>query len=246
MVEVAAVVLAAGRGTRFGARGDDSKVFAMLAGRPLLSHVVATVLASRASFVVVVTGQAADRAEAALRDNRPTSLVHNGDYASGMASSLKIGIGALPPSAEGALVLLGDMPLVASSTLDQLIARFRPEEADAVAPVHQSRQGNPVLIGRCLFPRLMALTGDQGAKRLLADPSIRVVGCPVDDPGILVDVDTPAALAALEGAPERTLNQAASRACGVAAGSSCVFCDPHAARETRSSMSAADRGGAKK
>ncbi len=197
MVDIAAVVLAAGRGIRFGAPSDDSKVFALLDGRALLSHVVTSAKSSRAGFVVVVTGHAANRAASALRDDPPTAIVHNADYASGMAGSLKTGIAALPPSFDGALVLLGDMPLVASGTLDRLIARFRPEEVDAVVPMYQSRQGNPVLIGRSLFPRIMALTGDEGARRILAEVSSRVVGCSVGDPGVLVDIDTTAALSAL-------------------------------------------------
>ena len=69
--------------------------------------------------------------------------------------------------------------------------------ADAVVPVHEGRRGNPVLISRTLFPALHRLTGDEGARRILADGARRVLACPVDDPGVLVDVDTREALNAL-------------------------------------------------
>jgi len=126
MVDIAAIVLAAGRASRFGAGADDSKVVAILGGVPLVVHVVSAAMESRASHVIVVTGHAAARTQAAL-EGRPVAIVHNPDYAAGMATSLKAGIAALPNMIEGALILLGDMPLVASTTLDSLIEVFTRE-----------------------------------------------------------------------------------------------------------------------
>ena len=197
MDRIAAIVLAAGRATRFAAPSGGSKLVAPLDGTPLLRHAVAAALASRATPVVVVTGHAAALTRAALDTGGSCRLVHNPDYVTGMAGSLQAGLAALPLDACGVLVLLGDMPRVAPRTLDNLIDAFAPARADAVVPVFRGRQGNPVLLGRSLFPRLMALTGDAGARALLGDPSCRVVACEVDDPGIHADVDTPGDLAAL-------------------------------------------------
>jgi molybdenum cofactor cytidylyltransferase len=196
---VAAIVLAAGRARRFGSAADDSKVLALFEGQPLVRHVVVNALASRATPVVVVTGQAADAVVSALA-GLPVGIALNPDYAQGMAGSIQAGLAAIADDATGALVLLADMPLVATSTLDRLVMMFAEEPgADALIPTYEGRPGNPVLIARSMFPALGTLREDQGARKLLAAPGYRVVFCPVDDQGIETDVDTPEALAALRG-----------------------------------------------
>ncbi len=198
MVEVAALVLAAGRASRFaaGGGGGESKVFARLEGRSLLAHVAATAVASRAAPVIVVTGRDAGLATAALAD-LDVVLAHNPRFAEGMAGSIAVGLDAVPAATEAVLVLLADMPRVALSTLDALIAAFDRDRPDAVVPVHDGRRGNPVLIARALFSALLDLTGDEGARRILGDGRHRVLPCSVEDPGVLIDVDTREALDAL-------------------------------------------------
>ncbi len=197
MADVAAIVLAAGRASRFGAADGESKVLADLAGLPLVRHVALRALASGASPVVVVTGNAAPQVGAALED-LPLSIVYNDAWAGGMASSLRAGIAALPTRTRGALVMLGDMPRVAASTLDRLAATFATHpEAHAILPVHRGHVGNPVLIGRAMFADLARLSGDEGARTLFGEPHRTILRCAVDDPGIAIDVDTREALAAL-------------------------------------------------
>lgn len=198
--EVGAIVLAAGRATRFGASDTESKVLALLEGRPLVTHVATTALASQARPVIVVTGQGAAGCASALA-GLDVLLAHNPAFAAGMAGSLRTGLAALPPTSEAAVVLLADMPRVRATTIDALAAAFMRERGEAVVPVHAGRRGNPVIVSRSLFPALASLTGDEGARRVLADPARRVTRLPVDDPGILADVDTPDALAALARAP---------------------------------------------
>ncbi len=191
-------MLAAGRATRFseGVGPGHSKVFAELDGRPLVSQVVATAAVSRAAPVIVVTGNGAEHMVAALAE-LDAVLVHNPRYAEGMAGSIATGLAAVPKTAAAAIILLADMPRVAPATLDALIAAFERERPDAVVPVHGERRGNPVLISRTLFPALLRLGGDEGARLILADANHSVLQCVVDDPGVLVDVDTREALAAL-------------------------------------------------
>lgn len=187
---VAALILAAGRSTRFGA---DNKLLAMLEGRPLLQHVIEAV--SQAGFAppLVVTGHEAE-AVAAIAKANGAGVIHNSGYAEGLSTSLKVGIAALPAACEAALVLLGDMPRVKPDTLKALrdAAQANPQ-AMAVIPAFRGEWGNPVLLRSALFPAVMALTGDQGARKLLAARSDCVVVA-VDDPGILADIDTRDAL----------------------------------------------------
>lgn len=198
MVEVAAIVLAAGRAERFsgGAEGA-TKLVADLGGKALVRHAVEAALGSGASPVIVVTGHARDRVMAAL-DGLYVREARNPDYASGIASSVKAGIAALPATSAGALVFLGDMPRVTGALARRLIEALAHDPAvEAVAPLVEGRRGNPVLLSRALFADALHLAGDEGARKLLLRPGVRVVEIPVDDQGAALDIDTPEALAAL-------------------------------------------------
>ena len=203
MVKIAALVLAAGRSSRFAAAGgrEATKLVAPVAGKPLARYAVEAALASKARPVVVVTGHAREAVEAALR-GLAFQLVDNPAFLSGLASSLRAGIAALPPDADGAIVLLADMPAVTSALIDRLIDAFsaRPG-ALAATPVAAGRRGNPVLLSAALFASVAKLEGDEGARRLLAAlPAERLIEAPIDDLGATLDVDTPDALGIAEGA----------------------------------------------
>jgi molybdenum cofactor cytidylyltransferase len=188
---VAAIVLAAGSSTRMG---GPNKLLAEIGGKPLVRIAAEQALASKASPVIVVTGHQHERVAAAL-EGLPVKLVHNQDFASGLGSSLRTGIAAVPAEADAAVVCLGDMPQVDASLIDQLIAAYGPEKgALAVVPVFDGRRGNPVLWSRRFFPDLMAIEGDVGARHLIGRYSEAVVEVPVTGKAAFVDVDTPEAL----------------------------------------------------
>lgn len=191
---VAAIVLAAGRSTRMGPR---NKLLEMLHGKPLIRHAAEAAIASQAHPVIVVTGHGATDVEAAL-SGLDVRLVHNAGYQSGMASSLKAGIAALPGEAAGALILLGDMPHVTAAIANRLLAHFAENTAvAAVIPTLLGQRGNPVLLARGLFAAMSGLEGDEGARRLLTDAGDKVIELPLDDPAIALDIDTPEGLEAL-------------------------------------------------
>jgi molybdenum cofactor cytidylyltransferase len=198
MSDIAAVILAAGRSTRFsGDQPATTKLIAEFRGKPLIRHVAEAALGSRARPVITVTGHARELVQGALA-GRPITFVHNKDYASGLASSLRVGIAAVPPSARGAIILLGDMPLVTSCLIDEVIRTFgKGANADAVAPVTAGRRGNPVLLARSLFAGVAGLTRDEGARRLLLSPGIHIVEIAVSGDTASADIDTPEALATL-------------------------------------------------
>lgn len=194
MSEVAALILAAGRGTRFG---DEPKLLASFRGKPLVRWVAEAALGSCAGPVTVVTGHRAADVERALAD-LPVRLAHNPSHAEGLSSSLKTGFRALPAESKAALVLLGDMPLVGSLLIDRLVATWLESgRPSALVPVTQGRRANPVVLSRRLSGEIMALEGDRGAAALLRGRG-DVVEYPVDDPALLLDIDTAAALAALQ------------------------------------------------
>jgi molybdenum cofactor cytidylyltransferase len=194
MTEIAAIILAAGRSSRYLAGGgaEASKLIALYRGEPLVRCVARAALASSARPVVVVTGYARTDVEAALA-GLPLVFAFNPDFATGLASSLRTGVAALPASAAGAVVLLGDMPGVEAAMIERIVKVFLTS-ADPLAavPVHAGRRGNPVLLGRTLFAALAPLEGDEGARRLLREAAFdRVAEVPFDDAAVALDIDTP-------------------------------------------------------
>jgi molybdenum cofactor cytidylyltransferase len=188
---IAAVVLAAGRSMRMG---GPNKLLAEIGGKPLVRIAAEQALASRADPVIVVTGHERERVESAL-SGLQVRLVHNPDFATGLGSSLRSGIAAVPADADGAVVCLGDMPQVDAALIDRLIAAFDPEKgALAAVPVIEGRRGNPVLWSRRFFPDLMAIEGDVGARALIERYGEAVAEVPLSGKAALVDVDTPEAL----------------------------------------------------
>jgi molybdenum cofactor cytidylyltransferase len=188
---VAAIVLAAGRSTRMG---PANKLLADIGGTPMVRCVVEAALASLARPVLAVTGHQGSGVAAAL-SGLDVTLVANPDYATGLSSSLKAGVRALPEGCAGVLVILGDMPRITPEHLDKLIAAFRAERGvPIVVPVHQGRQGNPVLWPARHFSALLQLEGDAGAKRLIAANPGDIREIDLATGAILADVDTPEAL----------------------------------------------------
>ena len=124
------------------------------------------------------------------------SFVHNPDFAQGLASSVKAGIAVVPADADGAVVCLGDMPLIDAKLIDRLIEAFAPDRGSLIAvPVSDGRRGNPVLWSRRFFGELKTLDGDIGARHLIMKHAEAVAEVPVEGRGAFLDIDTPQALA---------------------------------------------------
>jgi molybdenum cofactor cytidylyltransferase len=192
---VAALVLAAGRSTRMGA---VNKMLAEIGGKPLVRIAAEQAVASHAQPVIVITGHEREKVEAAL-NGLPVRFVHNRDFAEGLGTSLKAGIGAVPQEADGAIVCLGDMPQVDAALINRLIAAFDPERgALVVVPSIEGRRGNPVVWSRRFFHDLMSVQGDIGARYLIGNYSEAVVEVPVTGDAALRDVDTPESLSAVK------------------------------------------------
>ena len=194
-MKVAAIVLAAGRSSRMAPR---NKLLELVEGKPIVARVAEAALGSGARPVIVVTGFEASRVAAALGDLEVT-IVQNPAHAEGLSTSLRTGLQALPADSDGALILLGDMPEIESSNLEALMAAFAADQRQAICvPVRHGRRGNPVLWGAAYFAEMMSLSGDMGAKQLMARHQERVTEVAVASDGIFADVDTLSDLARLK------------------------------------------------
>ncbi|MFL5266055.1 MAG: NTP transferase domain-containing protein [Stellaceae bacterium] len=191
---IGAVLLVAGRSTRMG---GPNKLLSDIDGIPMVARVAQRLLASRARPIIAVLGNQAEEVDAAL-GKLPLERVRNPEFAEGLATSLKRGIVALPADLDGALICLGDMPLISGRHIDRLIAAFNPLEGRAIiVPTRQGKRGNPVLWSKRFFPEMAELAGDVGAKHLIGEHAELVAEVEMVDDAILVDIDTPEALEAL-------------------------------------------------
>ncbi|ESY96881.1 molybdopterin-binding/glycosyltransferase family 2 protein [Mesorhizobium sp. LNHC209A00] len=189
-LKVGIVLLAAGRSSRMG---GPNKLMALFDGQPLVRRTAERALASKASGTIVVTGHQRERVRAAL-SGLDVTFADNPDFADGLSTSLKAGTAYLPEDAAGAMIVLGDMPGVASDDLDRLIDAFRRAGGNSVIrATHQGKRGNPVLLPRSLFAAIAHLEGDTGARYLVEAEGLDVIDVEIGE-GASVDVDTREAL----------------------------------------------------
>ncbi|RAU22318.1 nucleotidyltransferase family protein [Paramagnetospirillum kuznetsovii] len=186
MTKIAGLVLAAGAASRMG----RDKRLLPVGGVPMVLLAIQAAQGAGLDPVMVVTGPDA------LDGLPPTvQVIRNPDPGRGMASSLVLGVESLPADAQAVVVLLADMPLVTAGHVAALAAAFDPR--GIVVPICAGRRGNPVLLGRSFFPEIVGLTGDKGARGLMARHADAVVELDMDR-AVLVDVDTPEDLRILE------------------------------------------------
>jgi CTP:molybdopterin cytidylyltransferase MocA/SAM-dependent methyltransferase len=190
---LAAVVLAAGAGSRFG----GGKLLAPLEGRPILQHVIDRLAASGVEDVVVVLGDDATDVERVI-DWHGARRIRNPEPQRGLSSSLQQGIGALAPSVDAALIVLGDQPRLPARAIRALLDARLDDARPIVVPVYGGDSGrNPVLIGRAAFGLVDEATGDRGLGPLLDSNADLVEEIPIRVDGGNPDVDTRADLVGL-------------------------------------------------
>jgi molybdenum cofactor cytidylyltransferase len=186
------IVLAAGFGARFG----GGKLTAPWRDGILLDAALTAAFAAPARTVTVVWGadpavpHAAKVFAERMGQAARLTLVHATDHAEGMAATLRAGIASLAPETSGAFVFLGDMPRVPAAVLPAL-ADAVASGAVAAAPRFEGRRGHPVLFSAALFPQLLALTGDKGARAVLQKLGATLATVEAPDEGVLFDIDLP-------------------------------------------------------
>ncbi|MGH7763043.1 MAG: nucleotidyltransferase family protein, partial [Candidatus Dormibacteraceae bacterium] len=184
LLPVGAIVMAAGASSRMV---GSQKLLLDLDGTPMVKHVIQAASEGGCHQTVVVYS-AEDVKEAVDGD---AELAHNPNARTGMASSLQVGLRAMRPEIEAAVVLLGDQPLVGSRTIAALLRSWRNEGSRPAVAVAQGRHEwtPPVVLSRDLWDRLYALKGDAGARQVLeGHPELIDV---VPTPGRSEDIDTP-------------------------------------------------------
>jgi molybdenum cofactor cytidylyltransferase len=193
------------------------KLLLPLLGKPVLAHTLERLCGLPFGEIVVVTGFEREGMEEVCASFSKVRTVCNPDASEGMASSLRTGVTMLNAKHTGILILLADMPLVRTETLERLCRQFRQSSRSQpstqpiinkpiinepiinepiinepiIVPVCNGQRGNPVLFSAAYKPELLTLRGDTGARRLLHKHADHVVECHTDDEGVVLDLDTP-------------------------------------------------------
>lgn len=182
---IAGIILAAGQSSRMG----RTKQLLPWQGTTVLDAVLEQARRSILDELILVLGSAAGRIQHEV-NIQGMRVIENPDSIHGQSTSLQAGLSALPDAVQAAVFLLGDQPLVRSGVIDRIVETYKGSKAAIVLPVYQGQRGNPVLIDRSLFPRLMQLEGDTGARAVFAENASSICEMPVREEGVCQDIDT--------------------------------------------------------
>jgi molybdenum cofactor cytidylyltransferase len=185
MARVIGIILAAGKSSRLG----QPKQLLDLAGEPLLRHTVRNALNSKLDQVVLVLGARAAEIDAEV-GYLGQRIVVNPLYDAGQSTSMRLGLESIEPDADAVLFLLGDQPSVNPGIINALLDQFEHLNAPIVQARYANGSGNPVLFARALFPELMAIEGDEGARSVITRHRSEMVFAEFQDRPIPQDVDT--------------------------------------------------------
>jgi molybdenum cofactor cytidylyltransferase len=185
LLSLSAVILCAGRSARMG----KLKPLLPLGGETVIERAVGLFLRTGIADVTVVLGHRAEEI-APLLEHRGIRLAVNDRYDDGMFSSVKAGIARIDRNQRAFFLLPVDIPFVKPETLIALIAAFRTGEIDICRPSFRGRSGHPPLIASALIPAILDYAEPGGLRALLSRCRARTANIAVEDPGILLDLNT--------------------------------------------------------
>lgn len=183
MINCAAIILAAGRSSRMGC----CKQLLPLGGRPVIDHILNSVIDVGADKIIVVTGIYAVEIKAAIKEPS-VQVVENPDHDSDMAGSIRIALRAVPDDCQSILICLGDQPLITAECCRNLLQQHRSTPERIVIPTFQGRKGHPTLFPRRLLDSIM----EGGTLRDVINENQRLVTTvETAEKWVIMDMDTP-------------------------------------------------------
>ena len=182
---ISAILLAAGQSKRMN---DENKLTKKIQGIPLIKLSVKNILASSIDELIVVLGHQKEIIEKLIDKNEKIKFVFNKDFESGMPSSIKTGIDNLSDKTEAFFICLGDMPMVNHDIYNQLIES--KDNKEIIVPTYKGHQGNPVLFNKSMKEKIMSISGDVGAKKILELNKNKTLSLEVNNQGVVTGFNT--------------------------------------------------------
>ena len=176
---ISAILLAAGQSKRMD---GENKLTKKIQGVPLIKHSVKNILAASIDELIIILGYQKEIIEKLIDKNKKIKFVFNKDFESGMASSIKVGLNHLSKNTEYFFICLGDMPMVNSDIYNQLIKSRN--QKNIIVPIYNGQQGNPVLFDKLMKEKVMDITGDVGAKKILELNKDKILNLEINDQSI--------------------------------------------------------------
>ena len=187
--QTAGIILAGGSSIRFG----RPKQLLELRGKYLLDYVLSAALKSELNHVVLVLGHDHKNILQALKartTHERLQVVINHRYPEGQSRSLQAGLLKIRQAFPSVMFLLGDQPMLDSSTINHMLDKFRYSGKDICVPVCKGKRGNPTIFNRVLYDQLMGIEGDTGARDIIRANPERVLFIELDDPLCFFDIDS--------------------------------------------------------
>ena len=182
---ISAILLAAGQSKRMN---GENKLTKEIQGTPLIKLSVKNILASSIDELIVIVGYQKEIIEQLIDKNEKIKFIFNKNFESGMASSIKMGLNHLSEKTETFFICLGDMPLVNHNIYNQLIKSKNNKKI--IIPTYKGQQGNPVLFDKSMKEKIINISGDVGAKKILELNKDKILNLEIDDQSITKGFDT--------------------------------------------------------
>ena len=182
---ISAILLAAGQSKRMN---GENKLNKKIQGNPLIKLSVKNILASSANELIIVLGYQKEIIEKTIDKHEKIKFVFNKEFDSGMASSIKVGLNHLSEKTEAFFICLGDMPMVNYDIYNELI-KLRNKK-DILVPTYKNKQGNPVLFHKSMKKKVMNISGDIGAKKILELNKDKILKLEINNQGIVKGFNT--------------------------------------------------------
>jgi len=182
---ISAILLAAGQSKRMN---GENKLTKEIQGIPLIKLSVKNILASPINELIIVLGHKKEIIEQLIEKNEKIKCVFNENFESGMASSIKTGLNNLSEKTQTFFICLGDMPMVSPDVYKQLIKS--KDKKEIIIPTYKGQQGNPVLFDKSMKEKIMNITGDIGAKKILDLNKNKILNLEINDQNIIKGFNT--------------------------------------------------------
>ena len=182
---ISAILLAAGQSKRMN---GENKLAKEIQGVPLIKLSVKNILTSSIDELIIVLGYQKEIIEKLIDKSGKIKFIFNKDFESGMASSIKTGLNNLSEKTEAFFICLGDMPMVNNNIYNQLIKS--KDNKEIIVPTYKEQQGNPVLFNKSMKEKVMDISGDVGAKKILELNKDKILNLEIDDQNITKSFNT--------------------------------------------------------
>ncbi len=182
---ISAILLAAGQSKRMA---GENKLIKEIEGIPLIKHAVKNILESYVDELIIILGYQKKIVEKLIGDNVKIKFIFNKDFRNGMASSIRMGLNLLSEKTEAFFICLGDMPMVNKDIYNQIIKSKNNKEI--IVPTYKGKQGNSVLFDKSMKKKIMNISGDIGAKKILELNKDKILYLEINDQGVTKGFDT--------------------------------------------------------